>query len=56
MTKLLDCPECGDKDCPVRDDALVCSPKCRLSKWRRKTKEVTAKLDNKGEIRCNIQN
>lgn len=48
MTKLLDCPECGDKGCPVRDDALVCSTKCRVAKWRKKQK-LDKKLTTKEE-------
>ena len=48
MTKLIDCPECGDKDCPVRDDAKVCSTKCRVAKWRRLNAKQT-NSDNKGE-------
>jgi hypothetical protein len=33
MAKLLICPECG-KEKWVREDAKVCSSKCRLKKWR----------------------
>jgi len=33
MTKLIDCPICGETK-PVRNDAKVCSPECRLKKWR----------------------
>lgn len=35
MTKLLDCPVCDNKGVPVRNDAKVCSPKCRLKQWRK---------------------
>ncbi|NRA79364.1 MAG: hypothetical protein HRU18_14240 [Pseudoalteromonas sp.] len=47
MTKLLDCPVCNEKGVPVRNDAKVCSPKCRLKQWR-KDKLI---LDNKGEMK-----
>ena len=39
MTKLLDCPMCDEKAAPVRNDAEVCSPKCRQRKKRKKDKE-----------------
>ena len=39
MTKLLDCPYCEAKNVPVRDDAEVCSPKCRQRKKRKLEKE-----------------
>lgn len=39
MTKLLDCPYCDEKQVPVRDDADVCSSKCRMRKKRIKDKE-----------------
>ena len=39
MSKLLDCPVCGATNVPVRNDAEVCSPKCRLIKWRKKNKD-----------------
>ena len=35
MTKLLDCPECGAKGIPKRDDAEVCSTRCRVARHRR---------------------
>ena len=48
MTKLIDCPVCKKEGQPVRDDAKVCSPNCRVRKWRadRKIKAATTK---KGE-------
>ena len=39
MSKLIDCPVCGATNVPVRNDAEVCSPKCRLIKWRKKQKD-----------------
>lgn len=39
MTKLLDCPYCDEKQVPVRDDAEVCSPRCRQRKKRRLNKK-----------------
>ena len=33
MSKILKCPICGKKK-PVRNDAKVCSGKCRVKKWR----------------------
>ncbi len=39
MTKIIDCPECGESR-PVRNDAEVCSPRCRLRKWRKSKREV----------------
>jgi len=41
MSKLLNCPICGNKGVPVRNDAEVCSTKCRVKRWR---------LNNKKEI------
>tara|TARA_R110002049_G_C9017705_1_gene551124 strand:- start:287 stop:439 length:153 start_codon:yes stop_codon:yes gene_type:complete len=38
MSKLLDCPYCEAKGVPVRNDAEVCSPKCRVRKMRAKAK------------------
>ena len=35
MTKLIDCPICKKKGQPVREDAKVCSPYCRLKQWRK---------------------
>jgi len=35
MTKLLDCPVCNKKGVPVRNDAKVCSPSCRVKQWRK---------------------
>ena len=35
----MDCPVCEKKDQPVREDAKVCSPACRLKQWRMKQKE-----------------
>jgi hypothetical protein len=35
MTKLIDCPECGETK-PVRDDAKVCCGSCRVKAWRKK--------------------
>ena len=37
MTKIMKCPECGESK-PVRDDAKVCSPRCRVRRWRKKKK------------------
>jgi len=39
MSKILKCPVCGKKK-PVRNDATVCSSKCRVTKWR-KAREAT---------------
>lgn len=49
MTKLIDCPVCKKKGQPVRDDAKVCSPNCRVRKWRADRKIKAAKLDKQGE-------
>ena len=50
MTKLIDCPVCKKEGQPVRDDAQVCSPNCRVIKWRADRKIKAAKLDKqKGE-------
>ena len=38
MTKLIDCPICGETK-PVRDDAKVCSSNCRVKAWRKRKKE-----------------
>tara|TARA_R110002167_G_scaffold361513_1_gene579930 strand:+ start:643 stop:780 length:138 start_codon:yes stop_codon:yes gene_type:complete len=38
MTKLIECPVCGKKDQPVREDAKVCSSACRVKQWRMKQK------------------
>lgn len=35
MSKILKCPICGKLE-PRRNDAKVCSVKCRVKKWRRK--------------------
>ena len=45
MTKLIDCPVCKKNGQPVRDDAKVCSPNCRVRKWRADRKIKAAKLD-----------
>lgn len=45
MTKLLNCPECDEKKAPVRNDAEVCSPKCRQRKKRRLDKKIKEKGD-----------
>ncbi len=37
MTKLIDCPICGETK-PVRDDAKVCSSNCRVKAWRERKK------------------
>jgi len=48
MTKIITCPECGEPDKPVRDDALVCSNRCRVRKSRRLKKENES-LTNKSK-------
>ena len=48
MSKLIDCPICGEKDKPVRNDAKVCSTKCRVAKWRKTNKQnelIVTKID-----------
>lgn len=47
MSKLLDCPYCNAKGVPVRNDAEVCSSKCRKRKQRIKEKELANEQDNK---------
>ena len=51
MTKLIDCPVCKKKDQPVRNDAKVCSPYCRLKQWRLNQKEDDfVKISNDGTM------
>lgn len=45
MTKLLECPECGEIK-PKRDDAEVCGSTCRQRKKRRLDKEKTNDKSN----------
>lgn len=45
MTKLIDCPVCKKKDQPVRGDAKVCSPYCRLKQWREDNKKKETKVN-----------
>jgi len=45
MTKLIDCPVCK-KIVPVRNDAKVCSPYCRLKQWRLNKKKVDKSENN----------
>ena len=47
MSKLIDCPVCGATNVPVRNDAEVCSPKCRLIKWRKKQKDKKESTNEK---------
>lgn len=48
MTKIITCPECGEPDKPVRDDANVCCSNCRVKRWRRmKTFTYTLNCGNK---------
>jgi len=40
MTKIIKCPVCKEENKPVRNDAVVCSPKCRLKAWRKSKKDA----------------
>jgi len=42
MSKILKCPVCGE-DKPVRNDAKVCSAKCRVKQWRKDNAEKAKK-------------
>ena len=47
MTKLIQCPVCKKKDCPVSNHAKVCSSNCRVKQWREAKKaELNKVKDN----------
>lgn len=43
MKKDFICPECGMEREGARMEAIVCSPKCRIARFRRKKKESSKK-------------
>ena len=56
MKKDFICPECGMEREGARMEAIVCSPKCRIARFRRKKKEHEARarpheltINKKGE-------
>lgn len=44
MSKILKCPICGESK-PVRNDAKVCSTKCRVKKWKKKNQKKLVTLN-----------